>query len=408
MLNTASKETMPILCDAHGYTSLSVSEEMLYQNQIPAFAPEVLGKCHGSLYGVLPAIHTRDNHASQGIFTYVRRGGTDGSALPVMMLMFRRTGRSARVLNEGISLDRASFDTFCAYVFETLPDVMQIDFHAIVPVTPSPMQRLAPQHARPCLSWPCTEDIVIHLPESTDIYLGQLGRATRKSIKKHMSRAHKELTNFSHQLISGAALTEDLIRHIVALNHARMARQGRDSALDERATRELIKLLRSQGEAGVIVNGARLCAGTLACRFGDDVFSLVNAHDPAFDYLGLGNLCRHLMILKAIDADAKRFHLMGGNLPAKRATLAERQPLHHVTIYRDRQAVLRDLTTIVRHAGKACAFQLHCWLEDQLVTVPMSWTGRAISILRKRRRRRASRPAPVAELGETSAVWLGR
>ena len=395
MFNTLDNQPMAGIAGDHGGVPTPGHQEVLYQDQIPSFVPEWLGDCYGSLYGVLPALHALEHHTAQGIYAYVRHAATDPAAFPAMVLMFRRAGHSVCVLNEGLHLERASVDIFCAHVFEAMPDVMQVDFHAIAPLTAMPMQSIFPQHARPCFSWPCTEDIVIYLPDSTDTYLGRLGKTTRRSMKKTLSRARRELTNFSHQIVSGAALDENLVHRIVAMNHARMAAQGRDSALDESATLELIRLLRSHGEAGVIVNGTQLYAGTLTCRFGGDVFSLVNAHDPAFDHLRLGNLSRHLMILRAIEAGAQRFHLLGGNWPVKRATLAERQPLHHVTVYRSRRAVLTDLAGLARHAGRACVFHLRYWLEDQLVSAPMGWIARAISALRKYRRRHASRSAGI-------------
>ena len=395
--NTLDNQQIAFIANHQAGGSTSGHHAVLYQNQIPDFVPAWLGKCYGSLYAVLPALRALEQDSAQGIHTYVRLAAQDDATLPDLVLMFRREGRTARVLNEGLHLDRASVETFCTHVFEAMPDLMQVEFHAIAPLKTRPGECRLPQQARPCLSWPCTEDIVIHLPDSTEAYIGLLGKATRRSMKKTLSRARKALTHFSHQMVSGAALEDNLVHLIVAMNHARMAAQGRDSALDERATLELIKLIRSHGEAGVIVDGARLCAGTLACRFGDDVFSLVNAHDPVFDHLGLGNVCRHLMILQAIKTGARRFHLMGGNWSAKRATLATRQPLHHVTVYRSRRALLEDLTGIAGHAGKAGLFLLRCWLEDQLASAPGGWTARAISALRQHRRCHAARSGGVAQ-----------
>ena len=396
-LNAFDNQQVAFIADQQVSGSTSGYHEVLYQNQIPAFVPTWLGKCYGSLYAVLPALHALEQDSAQGIYTYVRLVATDDTTLPDMVLMFRREGRSARVLNEGLHLDRALVQTFCTYVFEAMPDLMQVEFHAIAPLKTKYVEYSFPQQARPRLSWPCTEDIVIHLPDSTEAYIDLLGKATRRSMKKTLSRARRALTHFSHHMISGTALEDDLVHLIVAMNHARMAAQGRDSALDERATLDLIKLLRSHGEAGVIVDGARLCAGTLACRFGDDVFSLVNAHDPVFDHLGLGNVCRHLMILQAIKAGARRFHLMGGNWSAKRATMAIRQPLHHVTVYRSRRALLKDLTHIARYTGKAVLFRLRSWLENQLASAPRGWTARAINALRQYRRCHAARSSVVAE-----------
>lgn len=351
--------------------------ESLYRDQVPAFAPELLARLYGSLYSVLPAMRAQEPHAAQGIFTYVCGDRSDRARQQDCLLMFRLEGRTVRVLNEGMQLSQACIERFCRYVFNLLPDVAQIDFHAI-----APLPRLAGGRIRAQLSWPCTEDIVIDLPKSTEAYMGQLGKATRKSIRKHLSRASRELEGFSHRVISGATLDAELVRQIVEFNHARMRQQGRESAIDESATQELIDLIRSKGEASLIVSGLRICAGTLACRIGDDIFSLVNAHDPAFDFLGLGNLCRHLMIMTAINTGARRFHLMGGNLAAKRATLATRQRLHHVSLYRSRLAMLSDLPDIVQHSGKACAFALHCWAENQLAFAPHSWRGRCVGALR--------------------------
>lgn len=382
-------------------------EETLYRNDVPAFAVESLCALYGSLYGVLPALQARKRPASDGISTYVRRRRTAHGGLPDTVLMFRREGRRVCVLNEGVQLGPTAMEAFCDYVFGTMPDTAQIDFHAIVPVEQLHSTAKSAKTRR-SLSWPCTEDIVIRLPESADAYLSQLGKATRKSIRKYLSRAYRDLPEFTHQVIPGSVLGEArvalvaLVRHIVMLNHARMAQQGRESAINESATQELIDLIHSCGEVGVVTSGTRLCAGTLACRIGNDVFSLVNAHDPAFDSLGLGNVCRHLMILHAINTGAKRFHLMGGNLPSKQSTLAERQPLHHVTVYNTTLAMLRDLRNISSHAGRACMFRLHCWAEDQQASAPGGWTGRTMLALRKWLRRRPAVPQSVTAYLEPS------
>lgn len=391
-LNVATGEPMPRFTDEQHLVSGSQHEEALYQNEVPAWAPGMLGHLYGSLYGVLPALQALANNASQGIFTYLRRDAATNAGLPDILLMFRRCEHKVSVLNEGMELGQASIDAFCRYVFAVMPGTAQIDFHAIaLSDTERSPAAGSSSGARPCLRWPCTEDIVIHLPESSEDYLSQLSKATRKSIRKHLSRAQETLPGFSHHVVPGAALGEALLRRVVSFNHARMARQGRDSAIDEHATQELIRLIRAHGEAGVIVSGPRLYAGTLACRLGDDVFSLVNAHDPRFDHLGLGNICRHLMILHAIKTGARRFHLLGGNFPAKRATLAERQLLHHLTVYRTRRAMLRDFKGIAQHAVNAWALRLHCWMEDQQAAVPPGRTGRMIGALRKRLGRRHAR-----------------
>ena len=372
-------------------------EELLYRNQVPEFALDLLCKLYGSLYSIQPAVQAISNNDYQGIFTYVRRISAPAPDSSDILLMFRLKDRSVYVLNEGMQLDLLRIEAFCSYVFAQMPNITQIDFHAIAPVAPVAPTAHVSAHgtlhaARHRLSWPCTEDIVIDLPESPEVYLKQLGKATRKSIRKQLSRALRELPDFSHQIISGTRVDDALVSQIINFNHARMAQQGRISALDEKAQSDLICLLRLRGEAGVIVGGGKLCAGTLACRVGDDLYSLVNAHDPTFDYLGLGNVCRHLMILEAIKAGARRFHLMGGNLPAKRATLAVRQPRHHMSVYRKRWHMLMDIRGIMRHAAIAALYQLQSTVEDHQAAAPDGLISYLVSTLRLLMRRRSAPP----------------
>eukprot|EP01036_Dinobryon_divergens_P003875 gene3875-5124_t len=89
-------------------------------------------------------------------------------------------------------------------------------------------------------------------------------------------------------------------------------------------------LMRTRGQVGLVTVDGTLCGGTLACRIGDDLFSLVNAHDPAYDGFSMGSLSRYLMITASIHAGAKRFHLLGGQLRIKQAMHGEKQRLDHL------------------------------------------------------------------------------
>ncbi|MFN9952883.1 MAG: GNAT family N-acetyltransferase, partial [bacterium] len=96
--------------------------------------------------------------------------------------------------------------------------------------------------------------------------------------------------------MTGEAISEALVDQIIGFNHARMAQKQRRSAIDGKVRVHLMRLLRARGWVGVITTHDRICAGTLACRFGDDVYSIVNAHDPQYDAYSMGNLSRHLLI----------------------------------------------------------------------------------------------------------------
>lgn len=323
---------------------------------VPDFVAPAMATLYGSLYASLPLLCDGGLQAS----TYVRWADGHETEAPESIFLFEKTGHGIRVLNEGMRLDAEAVHAFCERLFTRDSHLHQIDFHAIAP----PPGKLP----RPSLRWLCTEDIVIDLPNDEQSYLNQLGRSTRKSLQKYLTRTRREMNNFSHVIRHGYQIDEKTIRQIVGFNHARMEGKARVSALDEHAIRQLIVLMHAHGMAGLVLDSDQLCAGTLACRLGSQVFSIVNAHDPCHDHLALGNVSRHLMILAAIAAGADSFHLMGGNFSTKRATLGLRKKLFHLTVYRSGKTLLQDARGISRWTLRALSYQLHRWVEDQETT----------------------------------------
>ncbi|MFM7226889.1 MAG: GNAT family N-acetyltransferase, partial [Betaproteobacteria bacterium] len=114
---------------------------------------------------------------------------------------------------------------------------------------------------------------------------------------------------------------------------------------------------------GTIELNGKLCAGSLVCRFGDDIFSLLNAHDPEMNKLGLGKLSRHLMILEAIRSGARRFHLLGGYFNSKRPFGARRIPLYALLVYRRRFGMVKDAGTLLKLLLKSLDYQLRTLIE---------------------------------------------
>ena len=109
----------------------------------------------------------------------------------------------------------------------------------------------------------------------------------------------------------------------------------------------------------------QLRAGSMVCRFGDDVFSLLNAHDPAMNHLGLGKLSRHLMILEAIRTGAQRFHLLGGYFSRKRPFGARRTPLYGLIVYRNRFRMILDSIALTRLLIRSLNYQLRTLIDDR-------------------------------------------
>ena len=270
-----------------------------HDDQIPEFAGPALDALYGSLYASLPQLSLGE---LQGVSTYADRTAEGLCAL----FLYTRRGRTARVLNEGMQLSAGTIERFAGLLFERFADLARVDFHAVQCNDP----QIAFQAFQACLTCRFTldEDIVIDLPASEAAYLADLGKSTRKTLRQNLTRA----AGLTHAVLPGAAVDAALVDQIIGFNHARLAARQRRSALDATAARQLHTLVSANGMAGIVRMHGQLCAGTLASRVGDDVYSLVNAHDPAFDSLGMGNLSRHLMIVAAIRSGARRFQASPG------------------------------------------------------------------------------------------------
>jgi len=353
------------------FCSKPAASESIYRHCIPDFAANALDTLYGNLHSSLATLNFTNLSKTS---TYVKWTEESNSNNPESIFLFQKLGQSLHVVNEGMRLKKNEIDHFCEYVFANDQETKRIDFHAVVP----PQQRLS----RPNLRWVCTEDIVITLPNDEQNYLNQLGKATRKSIKKHLTRAQRELPNFTHSIQKGNQVSEDALMKIVGFNHSRMAGKEKLSALDSQTTKQLLAIIRSHGIVGLVNSDRGMGAGTLACRFGDDVFSLITAHDATYDAFGFGTLSRHLMIIHSIQTGAQRFHLLGGNMSSKRSALGVRETLEHLTVYRSPVNMLRDPKFTLQLATNAVKYHLHCWLEDQSANSERSGMARFIHALR--------------------------
>lgn len=323
-----------------------------YADQIPHFAERAIESLYGSLYSSLA--HLRLQGAIDTATTYA--AWREGEL--VTLLLFRQHAGKIIVLNEGMQLAGKEIDTFADYVFSQRNTATSIHFNAVMP------ERFS--YAHPSLRLPCTEDIVITLPATEEGYLARLGKSTRKSLRQSLARLQRSLPNFKHEVRKGDDVPEKIMREIIGFNHARMASKQRTSALGTEASDKLIALIRKRGHVGMAWVDGRLCGGTLACRIGDDYFSLVNAHDPAYDTFSLGSVCRHLMIAAAINQQALRFHLLGGQFETKKMVLGERQQLDYVVLYRSRLHQLLQSAGLFKLLWRSAAYQAHTWLEHQV------------------------------------------
>jgi hypothetical protein len=339
-----------------------------YEGQVPSFVEAALETLYGSLYASLPQLMLG---GLDGVSTYVATHHGELRAL----FLYVREGSAVRVINEGMTIQVTDAENFATALFARDSRIQKIRFHAV---------RVTDKFsARPAFRAPVTEDIAITLPKDEASYTASLGKSTRKTLRQNLSRAG----NLLHSVVPGEMADAALIDNIIGFNHARMAGKHRKSAIDGCARKQLLALIRKRGMVGTVHVDGLLRAGTLACRIGDDVYSLVNAHDSAVDHLGMGNLSRHLMILAAIRAGARHFHLLGGHFCSKRTSGALRISLDALAIYRSRLAMMADTAGLIGLALQSLNYKLRVAVEDSdrlaEAGLPMRVAGKGILWIRE-------------------------
>lgn len=306
-----------------------------HENEIPAFVEAELERIYGSIFSSLA--HFRVHGGAENASCWVIRYGADITDI----LLFRREGRSVRVINEWITLGEQDIRRFADSVFARYPKVDRIVFHAIEPDVarlPYPWQRFN-----------CTDDSVVTLPDSAEAYFAQLGKATRKNIKRYLTRLRQNFPDFRYQVYETRAIEEQHVRAIIGLNRLRMANKNKVSGIDNLEADRMLQLLRMKGTVGVMTIGGKLCAGALTYRIGDNYFSFVRAHDPRYDDYRLGLIGGYLLISECIARGGKEFHFMWGREEHKALLLGVQKEFDHLTLYRSRLHYLQDSRDLLRN-----------------------------------------------------------
>lgn len=346
--------------------SLSIS---CYRNAIPAFIEPELIRLYGSIFSTLE--HFRVYGGLEHANTCVVRDG--GEIVSVML--FRIEHRAVHVLNEVIRLDEREITRFANYIFATFPQVRVISFNAVELKT----GRLP----FICQRFNCSEDIALALPSTPEAYLAQLGKATRKNIKHHLSRLRRQFPTLRFDARCNDEIDADELRAIVALNRARMAEKHKISYLDNEESTRLLRLVRSGGLATVMTIDGRVCAGAVCSRVGDNYFSYVNAHDPAYDTYRLGTLCCYLTICECIVRGGREFHLLWGRAPYKYLLAGVQRNLDHLDIYRSPVALLLGADHVLKNAAQSVLRQTRFWLLDPKRQDSHPLLRRAVSVLQR-------------------------
>ncbi len=324
----------------------------LYENSIPPFVNEALDRLYQRMHSSV-AYHTIYGNISSETKTYV--AWKDEKIVAV--LLFFIEGQRARVLNEQLQIDPVEIERFSLHVFNTYQSVRIISF----PVIEGRIDTLS----FPYQQSPCTQDIVLTLPDTAQAYLSGLGKSTRSYIKRYLNKLKSSFPSLTCVTYENGDISEQHIRDITALNRARMATRHKSSNIDDAELERMIRLARLCGLVTIVTINGRVCAGTINYRFGENYFLQVLAHDPEYDEFGLGTLCCYLTICECIARNGNEYHFLWGRYEYKYRLLGLQRDLAHLVIYRSRLDLLINGGAALKLAFRGVEYTAKDWAEHK-------------------------------------------
>ena len=329
---------------------------VIHEHQVPLQAIEALDRLHGSLYASYRHFRLCD---SEGLPPHTWMGYRQGEIMGA--LLFRVESGRVRVLTEMFQLDEAVACAFCRDVFARYRQPATIRFNAVsLSARPSTL---------PCQYFVFSENYVLDLPASVDQYEQALGKSTRKTLRGYGNRLLREHPSFDWRSFSASELSRTELRAVVRqlqeFKRASMAERGRQAQRDVRETARLLELARDCGMLGLGTIDGKLCAGSLACRIGDNYVMLLSASDPAFSAYRLGLLACYWSICDCLQQGARQCHLLWGRYRYKEQLLAVPAPLSQLQVYRSRWHMLLSPLSVLLMTGRGLRHRLRSWVMNE-------------------------------------------
>lgn len=323
---------------------------LCYEKEIPTFVEAELERLYENLYSSIPQmrISGKLNEAS----TYVVRKGSE----VVTVFLFRIDRRRVEVLNEVIRIDEEDINRFAAYIFATFRSVSVVTFRAIQ-MNHGPISFLSQR-------FEYLEDIVVDLPGRSEDYTANLGKSTRRNMRRYLKALKQDFPSFKFSVFEKGSIEAQNFRDIIELNRLRMSAKGKVSAYGEEETGRLAHLARECGLVGVATIDNRVCAGAISYRVRGNYFLAVLAHDSAYDEFGLGMLCCFLIICECIKRGGKVFHFLWGQYAYKYQLLGSERKLDFLAVYRSRAHYLLNADFAFRTACKGFLRRAKNWLHQ--------------------------------------------
>lgn len=242
------------------------------------------------------------------------------------VLLFNIKNHSAVVLNELIALSNIHIDRFSIYIFEKYHAVKIIQFKALY----QQEQDINFPHQ----AFVFSENFILTLPESTDLWLQSLTKKMRATLRYQMTRSQRVIPQCIFRCIAQHEITPLLVQHVLMLSRLRMQKKGKRFGLSDSEAQCLMVEMRERGVIYALEVDGKIIAGLLCTFCGKDLFFHIIAHDLAFDAVRAGLLCCYHSIVAAINNKYERINFLWGRYQYKLQLGAQEKKLIKLTVFR--------------------------------------------------------------------------
>jgi hypothetical protein len=289
-----------------------------YINEIPSYIKVEMERLYQNAFSSTAAEHVNNSNTSTYVVSLAGR--------PTTIFLFQLKKEQVRVLNTAIKIKPDEIHQFTNYIFGQYKSVTSIIFRSIQ------TDRL--NLSLPYQQFNSSEDIVLTLPDTAKTYSENLGKNMRRNIRRYSENLLHRFPSYQFQVYEKEQINEQHMRDIIDLNAVRMQGKNKLSMIDDKHTNWVIQMAKTYGCIGVATIDARVCAGVICSRVGDNFFMDIIAHDPAYNEFSLGTLCCYQMICEAITRGGKEYHFLWGQGDYKYWFLGVQKDLDDLTVYR--------------------------------------------------------------------------
>ncbi|MFC5549598.1 GNAT family N-acetyltransferase [Massilia aerilata] len=324
--------------DRHGAFASMTSELHCHRQGIPNGLAQKIDLHYGALFSS-PRQLQLSGKLSDEIWVYQSQPAASSQSI----FLFECHGSDIKVLNEQIRAPASDIEQLIEYLFGRHPAVSCIDFFGL------DTGKLALR--RPYQRFFCAEDIVIPEYGSDLAYADDIGKSTKRNIRRRSAALAEAYPASRFEVIEAGAITPELVERVIAFNRSSMTRKNRTSTYQDDALR-LALLAAHEGLAGTVLVDGDIVAGTVCARIGNCFYMLVTGRDFRFDAFSLGMLCCYWTARECFRRGAREINMMGGRLDYKYSLLGRSRKYDALCVYRSRTAMLR-------HAGRVADMALH-------------------------------------------------